>query len=163
MAPRRRRLLCLLLLLAANSARCDEVLDVEVDEKKHLNHVVDSLDLLLYVCLLTLTIVTVWVFKQRRFRYLHESGLAIAYGLGVGVVLRLIGPNREITRMTVAEFNGSGGGGGGGDRSLALEGSSPNTPPDVLVLRYNVSSSGGDNRFAPPTFPMMLNVRNRML
>ncbi len=39
------------------------------------------------------------VFKQRRARYLHESGLAIVYGLGVGVVLRLMGTNREVRTM----------------------------------------------------------------
>jgi len=62
--------------------------DVEVDEKKHEAHIIDSLDLLLYVCLLILTIVTIWVFKQRRVRFLHESGLAILYGLIVGALLR---------------------------------------------------------------------------
>ena len=39
------------------------------------------------------------VFKQRRARYLHESGLAIVYGLGVGVVLRLMGTNREVRNV----------------------------------------------------------------
>jgi uncharacterized membrane protein len=69
-------------------SRAASEVDVEVDEKKHEGHVIDSLDLLLYVCLLILTIVTIWVFKQRRVRFLHESGLAIVYGLIVGALLR---------------------------------------------------------------------------
>jgi hypothetical protein len=39
------------------------ILDVQIDEKKSYNHVVDSLDLLCYVCLLSLTILTLWAFK----------------------------------------------------------------------------------------------------
>lgn len=38
--------------------------------------------------LLTLTILTIWLFKHRRFRFLHETGLAMIYGLLVGVILR---------------------------------------------------------------------------
>ena len=78
-------------------------LDIAVDEKKHSAHVVDSLDLLLYVCLLILTIVTVWGFKHRRVRFLHESGLAVAYGLAVGFLLRLMGSSGHAsTRMLVS-------------------------------------------------------------
>ncbi len=55
----------LLPLSLAAMARCAS-LDIEVDAKKHLNHVVDSLDLLLYVSLLILTIVTIW------YRGLHR-------------------------------------------------------------------------------------------
>ena len=39
------------------------ILEVQIDEKKSYSHVVDSLDLFCYVCLLSLTIVTLWVFK----------------------------------------------------------------------------------------------------
>ena len=51
-------LTCLLLPLASGS-----VLDIQIDEKKSFNHVIDSLDLLCYVCLLSLTILTIWAFK----------------------------------------------------------------------------------------------------
>uniref|UniRef100_A0AAR2LHN4 Sodium/hydrogen exchanger n=1 Tax=Pygocentrus nattereri TaxID=42514 RepID=A0AAR2LHN4_PYGNA len=42
----------------------------------------------LFTLLLTTTILTTWLFKHRRCRLLHETGLAMIYGLLVGVVLR---------------------------------------------------------------------------
>uniref|UniRef100_A0A3P9NL30 Sodium/hydrogen exchanger n=1 Tax=Poecilia reticulata TaxID=8081 RepID=A0A3P9NL30_POERE len=69
------------------------------DENAALNNVVtermaeeshrqDSAYLLIFIMLLTLTILTIWLFKHRRFRFLHETGLAMIYGLLVGVILR---------------------------------------------------------------------------
>lgn len=69
-------------------------IDVQVDEKKAYNHVADSVDLLCYVSLLCLTILTLWAFKTKRVRFLHESGLAVIYGLFVGLILRLTGSSR---------------------------------------------------------------------
>uniref|UniRef100_A0A452QF83 Sodium/hydrogen exchanger n=1 Tax=Ursus americanus TaxID=9643 RepID=A0A452QF83_URSAM len=48
----------------------------------------DSANLLIFILLLTLTILTIWLFKHRRARFLHETGLAMIYGLLVGLVLR---------------------------------------------------------------------------
>lgn len=62
--------------------------DVSYDEKKMLLHKLDSLSLLLYTFLLTLTVVTIWVFKHRRVAFVHSSGLAIIYGLVIGAVIR---------------------------------------------------------------------------
>ena len=31
---------------------------------------------------------TIWLFKHRRIRYLHETGLALVYGLVIGAVIR---------------------------------------------------------------------------
>ena len=39
--------------------------DVSYDEKKSVLHKLDSLSLLLYTFLLTLTVVTIWLFKHR--------------------------------------------------------------------------------------------------
>ncbi len=58
--------------------------ELRIDEKESELHRLDSLSLLLYTFLLTLTVLTVWLFKHRRIRYLHETGLAVLYGLVIG-------------------------------------------------------------------------------
>uniref|UniRef100_A0A3B5AJ48 Sodium/hydrogen exchanger 6-like n=1 Tax=Stegastes partitus TaxID=144197 RepID=A0A3B5AJ48_9TELE len=62
-------------------------LDLEVGMAEE-SHRQDSANLLIFIMLLTLTILTIWLFKHRRFRFLHETGLAMIYGLLVGVILR---------------------------------------------------------------------------
>uniref|UniRef100_A0A8C3TXL0 Sodium/hydrogen exchanger n=1 Tax=Catharus ustulatus TaxID=91951 RepID=A0A8C3TXL0_CATUS len=62
----------------------DENLQKEAEE----SHRQDSVSLLTFILLLTLTILTIWLFKHRRVRFLHETGLAMIYGLIVGVILR---------------------------------------------------------------------------
>lgn len=54
--------------------------DIALDAKATLTHRIDSLNLLLYTLLLTLTVLTIWLFKHRRVAWLHETGLAVIYG-----------------------------------------------------------------------------------
>ena len=54
--------------------------DIELDEKIKEQHRIDSLNLLLYMMLLITTVLTVWMFKHRRMRYMHETGLALVFG-----------------------------------------------------------------------------------
>ncbi|XP_027886539.1 sodium/hydrogen exchanger 6-like [Xiphophorus couchianus] len=67
------------------NAALDNVVTERMAEESHRQ---DSAYLLIFIMLLTLTILTIWLFKHRRFRFLHETGLAMIYGLLVGVILR---------------------------------------------------------------------------
>ncbi|XP_072705697.1 sodium/hydrogen exchanger 7 isoform X1 [Ciconia boyciana] len=91
----RRRLPVLpLLLLAAGGLRAAErssssaMEELATEKEAEESHRQDSVSLLTFILLLTLTILTIWLFKHRRVRFLHETGLAMIYGLIVGVILR---------------------------------------------------------------------------
>ncbi|XP_055492464.1 sodium/hydrogen exchanger 7-like [Leucoraja erinacea] len=62
--------------------------EITTEKEAEESHRQDSANLLLFILLLTLTILTIWLFKHRRFRFIHETGLAMIYGLLVGVILR---------------------------------------------------------------------------
>ncbi|KAJ8266936.1 hypothetical protein GJAV_G00136370 [Gymnothorax javanicus] len=97
-------LVSLLFCLCTISHAEDSGMDNIVTEKKaEESHRQDSADLLIFIMLLTLTILTIWLFKHRRFRFLHETGLAMIYGLLVGVVLRYgIHVPRDLNNVTLS-------------------------------------------------------------
>ncbi|XP_076877325.1 sodium/hydrogen exchanger 6a isoform X1 [Brachyhypopomus gauderio] len=99
--------LCVLTSLSICVWMCgaeDSAMENIVTEKKaEESHRQDSADLLIFILLLTLTILTIWLFKHRRFRFLHETGLAMIYGLLVGVVLRYgIHVPRDINNVSLS-------------------------------------------------------------
>lgn len=69
-----------LLLCGGFSAVAAGPTDIALDSKAAQNHRLDSQNLLLYMFLLTLTVLTIWLFKHRRVSWLHETGLAVIYG-----------------------------------------------------------------------------------
>ncbi|CAL8265783.1 unnamed protein product [Merluccius merluccius] len=80
---------CLLPFMLAGSRGDSSAMDnVATERMAEESHRQDSANLLIFIMLLTLTILTIWLFKHRRFRFLHETGLAMIYGLLVGVILR---------------------------------------------------------------------------
>ncbi|XP_042207283.1 sodium/hydrogen exchanger 9-like isoform X2 [Homarus americanus] len=97
--------------------------DIELDEKYLITHRLDSLNILLYTVLLILTVVTIWMFKYHRARYLHETGLAVIYGLIVGAILRYSKDNTSVTHIKVVAEKGQS----------YIE----SVPPDSLWFRYS--------------------------
>ncbi|XP_053864912.1 sodium/hydrogen exchanger 7 isoform X1 [Malaclemys terrapin pileata] len=93
-----RSQLLLLLLLRASGLRAGErsssaMEEIATEKEAEESHRQDSVSLLTFILLLTLTILTIWLFKHRRVRFLHETGLAMIYGLIVGVILRYGSPS----------------------------------------------------------------------
>ncbi|OQV21402.1 Sodium/hydrogen exchanger 9 [Hypsibius exemplaris] len=137
----------------------DNSLPIEIRADEHLmeGHRMDSLNILIYLMLLSLTVVTVWIFKHRRFQYIHETGLAIFYGLIVGAIIRYASPAGEVSHLRVVpEFippstdttplgaiNLSSMTDATGKSSPgAVEESNPG-PPDTVWLLSEVKKSGG--------------------
>ncbi|XP_039633870.1 sodium/hydrogen exchanger 6-like isoform X2 [Perca fluviatilis] len=75
-------------LLVGSQGESNAMDNVSTERLAEESHRQDSANLLIFIMLLTLTILTIWLFKHRRFRFLHETGLAMIYGLLVGVILR---------------------------------------------------------------------------
>ncbi|XP_032082264.1 sodium/hydrogen exchanger 7 isoform X2 [Thamnophis elegans] len=93
--PAMTRLRLLLLVLCPVPGLClgergssSAMEEITTEKEAEESHRQDSVSLLTFILLLTLTILTIWLFKHRRVRFLHETGLAMIYGLIVGVILR---------------------------------------------------------------------------
>ncbi len=132
--------------------KSSSVIDVQVDAKKAADHIADSLDLFIYVSLLSLTILTLWILKAKKITFLHESGLAITYGLLVGLLLRMTGSsNRSVSILRVVPFNITG-------PHIYFQPSQSNTKkghvlPDELLIDFKISDDdNGDGGNSKQTF-----------
>ncbi|KAK0180515.1 hypothetical protein PV327_006145 [Microctonus hyperodae] len=112
--------------------------DIELDAKAQYLHQLDSLNILLYTFLLILTVLTIWTFKHRRLRFLHETGLAVIYGLIMGAIIQYgFKTNSAITHMQVVS---------------KIPGEYNNTvPPDSLWLHFH-EDNGSTNQTKSKTF-----------
>ncbi|NXT48248.1 SL9A9 protein, partial [Pluvianellus socialis] len=62
-----------------------------------------AVELLVFNFLLILTILTIWLFKNHRFRFLHETGGAMLYGLVMGLIIRYATKSSDVESGTVYE------------------------------------------------------------
>ena len=53
------------------------------DERGEMIHKLDGATLIIVMLLLVLTILTIWVFRAKRIRVCHSTGLAMLYGKGL--------------------------------------------------------------------------------
>ncbi|XP_008489273.1 sodium/hydrogen exchanger 9 isoform X1 [Calypte anna] len=60
-----------------------------------------AVELLVFNFLLILTILTIWLFKTHRFRFLHETGGAMLYGLVMGLIIRYATKASDVESGTV--------------------------------------------------------------
>lgn len=74
--------------LNSNNGISDDLIEFNSDERSSRDHIIDSVNLLIFTFLLILVILTVWLFKHYKFRYIHETGLAIIYGSIMGIIIR---------------------------------------------------------------------------
>ncbi|CAH1965055.1 unnamed protein product [Acanthoscelides obtectus] len=105
--------------------------DIQLDAKAQSTHRLDSLNLLSYTFLLILTVLTIWLFKHRRVSFLHETGLAVIYGLIVGAIIRYSGSSSQVLNMQVY----------GNDPSY-----NSSIPPDTLSLYFPINGKSQMNR-----------------
>ncbi|XP_072789239.1 sodium/hydrogen exchanger 9 isoform X3 [Taeniopygia guttata] len=75
---------------------------VSVKDEDHFYHQ-GAVELLIFNFLLILTILTIWLFKNHRFRFLHETGGAMLYGLVMGLIIRYVTKSPDIESGTVYE------------------------------------------------------------
>jgi sodium/hydrogen exchanger-like protein 6/7 len=75
-----------------NNTKESEEIPVKLEGKRESeianSHNIDSLSMLIFTNLLIFTVLMTWLFKIRRFRCFHETGVATVFGIVVGAVIK---------------------------------------------------------------------------
>nr|XP_027201088.1 sodium/hydrogen exchanger 9-like isoform X3 [Dermatophagoides pteronyssinus] len=112
--------------------QASEFLVIRQDQKARDLHRLDSLNLLSYVTIMIIIVCTIWLFKHRRVRFLHdffhETGLAISYGLIVGALIRYSGSDTKVSQLRVSPKDED-------DSSMNI---TSDVPPDMLWITFDV-------------------------
>ncbi|XP_022657787.1 sodium/hydrogen exchanger 7-like isoform X4 [Varroa jacobsoni] len=114
------------LLLQASPCAANAPTDIRMDEKARTIHRIDSINILVYTVLLILTVCLIWAFKRRRARFLHETGLAVIFGLMVGAIIRYASDEKETSHLLVMPV--------GNDSNQSM----PSSPPDNVFIQLEV-------------------------
>ncbi len=83
----------------------DDAIEINTDERSSRDHIIDSVNLLIFTFLLILVILTIWLFKHYKFKYIHETGLAIIYGTIFGLIIRYGFSHVDKTYISLAAQN----------------------------------------------------------
>ncbi|CDI97490.1 sodium:hydrogen exchanger 7 [Echinococcus multilocularis] len=120
-----------------NTCTADDINEIgrKTQERIEHEHRIDNVYMLTYTILMAFTVLTIWLFKHRRFRYIHETGLAVIYGLIVGAIFRYGVPERIMTTQVCGLSSASSN-----SCSLTL-------PPERAIINLTVTEPAVTSRY----------------